>query len=74
MTNKTYQLETLSCPSCAAKIDAMFKKTEGVNSSEVLFTSSRVKVAFNEALITNEAVKGKIESLGYKVLNEKQGF
>ena len=43
MTTKTYQLETLTCPSCVAKIEGMLKKTPGVTDSEVLFNSSRVR-------------------------------
>ena len=71
MTSKTYQLETISCPSCIAKIESMLKKTEGVTSSEVLFNSSRVKVTFDENTITSEEIKNRIDKLGFKVLGEK---
>ena len=42
MTKKTYQLETLSCPTCAGKIETMLKKTTGVAEAEVAFISSKV--------------------------------
>ncbi len=71
MTNKTYQLETISCPSCIAKIEGMLKKTAGIASSEVLFNTSRVKVSFDETVISTEEIKGKISKLGYRVLGEK---
>ncbi len=71
MTNKTYQLETVSCPSCIAKIQGMLKKTQGVHEAEVLFNSSRVKVAFDETVINSETIKGSINKLGYRVLGEK---
>ena len=71
MTKKTYQLETVACPSCVAKIDGMLKKVVGVTESEVLFNSSRVKVSFDENIITSEDIKGKIAKLGYQVLSEK---
>lgn len=71
MTSKTYQLETISCPSCIAKIEAMLKKTPGIASSEVMFNTSRVKVTFDEAKITSEEIRDKIDKLGYKVLGEK---
>jgi len=71
MTSKTYQLETISCPSCIAKIESMLKKTEGITSSEVLFNSSRVKVTFDENTITSEEIKNRIDKLGFKVLGEK---
>ena len=71
MTNRTYQLETVSCPSCIAKIEGMLKKTGGISSSEVLFNSSRVKVNFDDSAVTAEEIRAKIESLGYRVLSEK---
>lgn len=69
MTNKTFQLETISCPSCIAKIETALKMTAGVKSPEVLFNSSRVKVAFDEAVISAEKIQEKIEKLGYHVLS-----
>ena len=41
MAKRTYQLETIACPSCAAKIENVLKKTNGVQEVEVLFNSSR---------------------------------
>lgn len=71
MMNTTYQLETVSCPSCIVKIEGALKKTAGVTQSEVLFNSSRVKVAYDEKLVSSDNLKGKISKLGYKVLSEK---
>lgn len=71
MTKKMYQLETVSCPSCIAKIEGMLKKTDGITESEVLFNTSRVKVAFEESAVSTDAIKDKIERLGYKVLAVK---
>lgn len=71
MTKKIYQLETVSCPSCIAKIEGMLKRTAGIESSEVLFNTSRVKVSFDENVITSDDIKYKINNLGYKVLGER---
>lgn len=71
MTNKTYQLETVSCPSCITKIKGMLKKIEGVTESDVLFNSSRVKVSFDENVVKSDEIKNKINNLGYKVLSKK---
>ena len=69
MANATFQLETVSCPSCVAKIEGALKKTPGVEQAEVLFNSSRVKATFDESATSAEALKGTIEKLGYKVLS-----
>ncbi|MEA5032398.1 MAG: heavy-metal-associated domain-containing protein [Sphaerochaeta sp.] len=71
MKHITLQLETLTCPSCMAKIDGMMKKTEGVVKAEVLFNSSRVKAEIDESIVSTAQVKQRIEALGYKVLGEK---
>ncbi|NLL55609.1 MAG: heavy-metal-associated domain-containing protein [Clostridiales bacterium] len=71
MTNKTYQLESLACPTCVAKISNMLKKTKGITYSEVLFNSSRAKVTFDEEVISSQDIIDKIEKFGYKVLSEK---
>lgn len=71
MTTKTYQLETVTCPSCINKIEGMLKKTKGIEKSEVLFNSSRVRVSFEENTIESEEIKKKINQLGYNVLGEK---
>jgi copper ion binding protein len=71
MQNKTFQLETLSCPTCVKKIETMLKKTDGIKDVEVLFMSSKVKVDFNEDLINASQISEKIEKLGYDVLGVK---
>lgn len=71
MTKRTYQLETVSCPSCIAKIEGMLKRTQGVVEAEVLFNTSRVKATLNEDVVSWESVRDKIQQLGYKVLSVK---
>lgn len=71
MATKTFQLETVSCPSCVAKIEGMLGKTKGVQEAEVLFNSSRVKVAYDETTTSSDEIKNKITALGYQVLSEK---
>ena len=71
MKKTTYQLETLACPSCSAKIGAMLKKTPGIEESQVLFNSSRVKVSFDETIISSDDIKSKLDKFGYPVISEK---
>ncbi|HZJ56795.1 MAG TPA: heavy-metal-associated domain-containing protein [Clostridia bacterium] len=71
MTTKTYQLETLTCPSCMVKIEGALKRTKGVEKSRVLFNSSKAKVTFDENVVDSATIKEAIETLGYEVLGEK---
>ncbi len=69
--NKKYQLETLTCPSCVAKIEGMLSKTKGIIQSSVRFNTSRVMVEFDESEITSKEITKKIYQLGYEVIHEK---
>ena len=71
MSTKMFQLETVSCPSCIAKIEGMLKKTKGIVESEVLFNTSRVRVNFDESVIASDDIRSRIDGLGYTVLGEK---
>lgn len=71
MKTITYQLETLTCPSCTSKIEGALKKTKGVDKYEVLFNSSRVRVTIDENVLESEELVSKIERLGFSVISEK---
>lgn len=71
MKTITYQLETLTCPSCTSKIEGALKKTKGVDKYEVLFNSSRVRVIIDENVLESEELVSKIERLGFSVISEK---
>lgn len=62
------QLETLTCPTCIKKIEGALSKTEGVESAKVLFNSSKVKVKYEDTIISSEQISETIEQLGYSVL------
>lgn len=66
---KTYHLQTLTCPSCIAKIEKAISSLTGVRGVEVLFNASKVRVDLTEATNSSE-IKETIQNLGYKVLRE----
>ena len=39
---KTYRINNIDCPNCAAKIESRIKKLEGVRSCEINFLSQRL--------------------------------
>ena len=65
----TIQLETLTCPSCAQKIEKTVKSLDGVEkeSVKVLFNSSKARFEFDEAKLSVEDVEKAIAALGYEV-------
>lgn len=66
-----FQLEALTCPSCIKKIEKTLSKTTGVESSKVLFNSSKVKTLFDESLVKADQIEETITKLGYQVLSRK---
>lgn len=69
MTNVTFQLTNLSCPSCIPQIENAYKNIPGVKEVKVLFNSSRVRLEYDGALVDEEKLKTIPESLGYPVVS-----
>lgn len=69
MQKATIQLETLTCPSCAQKIENATKSLTGVEkeSVKVLFNSSKVKLDFDDEKLSVQDVEKAITALGYEV-------
>lgn len=69
MQKATIQLETLTCPSCAQKIENAVRSLDGVDkeSLNVLFNSSKVKFNFDDEKVSIKEVESAINRLGYDV-------
>lgn len=69
MQKATIQLETLTCPSCALKIDSAVKSLNGVEkeSVSVMFNSSKVKLNFDDEKLSVGDIEKAITALGYEV-------
>ncbi len=70
MAIKTYQLQTLTCPSCIKRIEKALGTQPEVEDVKVLFSASKVKVIHAENADT-DVTRQTIESLGYEVISEK---
>jgi copper chaperone CopZ len=69
MQKASIQLETLTCPSCALKIESAIKSLSGVEkeSVNVMFISSKVKLDFDDEKLTIADIEKAITALGYVV-------
>lgn len=69
MKKATLHLETLTCPSCMAKIEGALKSLDGIDKDtlSVSFNTSRVKVDFDDNKLAIETIQKKITDLGYEV-------
>ncbi|MCM3611122.1 heavy-metal-associated domain-containing protein [Planococcus sp. MERTA32b] len=71
MMKVTFKMEPLTCPSCIKKIENAVMKIQGVESVDVLFHAGKVKVVYNEELVSALKVEETIVRLGYPVLSTK---
>lgn len=69
MLKAILQLEELTCPSCIQKIESGVKSLDGVDASsvKVLFNSSKVKLSFDNEVISVTDIEKSIDKLGYDV-------
>ncbi|MFA5447826.1 MAG: cation transporter [Sphaerochaeta sp.] len=69
MAKATIQLEGLACPSCLQKIEGATKAVNGVDkeSVKVLFNSSKVKLDFDDSVVSIGEIEAAITKVGYEV-------
>ena len=73
MSKAVITLETLACQSCLKKIENAVKGLNGIDQNSVrgVFNVSKVRIDFDEKMVTIEDVEKVIEGLGYPVINSK---
>lgn len=71
MAKAVFNMEPFTCPSCIKKIEGTVAKVDGVNDVKVLFNSGRVRIDFDEAKTSAEALENTVVRLGYPVLSKK---
>lgn len=67
MEKAIFQLEELTCPSCALEIEESLENKEGINDIKVLFNSNKVLATFDSALISSQELAEEIEKTDYQV-------
>jgi len=63
----TYNVEGMTCSSCALGIQATLSRREGVREIQVLYDERTAHVVFDPAVITAEQLSKAFDELGYKV-------
>lgn len=72
MTTAKFSTEPFSCPSCVKKIESTVGRMAGVQGVSVAFNSSKVKVTWDENLVSQDAISTTITKLGYPVTSVKK--
>ncbi|SNX55119.1 heavy metal-associated domain-containing protein [Thermoanaerobacterium sp. RBIITD] len=60
-----FNVEGMSCPSCASKIEILLKSQKGIEDVDLNFTTGKMKVDYNPNVITKKDIKKIINKIGY---------
>ena len=67
MTEVTIFVPDISCDTCKNAIEGALRPLPGVRTADVDVAASRVRVSYDEAVITRAALDAAIEEQGYEV-------
>jgi sulfite exporter TauE/SafE/copper chaperone CopZ/plastocyanin domain-containing protein len=71
MTTKTIRIGGMTCVSCQNRIEKKLKTTVGVEEAAVNYNTGMATVTWNPSVVTINEIKTAIESLDYKVLDDR---
>ena len=65
MTEKTFNVDSMSCGHCKAAVEEELNRLSGVERSNADFVRGTVEVDFYEDRVTSEDIRGAVEEAGY---------
>lgn len=65
---KIFNIEGMTCASCAARIEKVVGKVEGVSSVTVNLATEKMNVEFDENKISSNDISNAVDKAGYKAL------
>ncbi|ARS38091.1 heavy metal translocating P-type ATPase [Pontibacter actiniarum] len=69
-----YEIEGMTCASCANSVESILSHVEGVKSASVNFADSSVLVEHEPDVATPEKLQAAVEEIGYSlIINQKAG-
>jgi len=71
LIKETYEVEGMSCASCAGSVESMLSSLNGIKSAQVNYANSSVIVVFDDKKISHQEMEKSIDEIGYK-LNTNQ--
>jgi len=67
MKRQMFLFRDLTCPTCAAKLEASVRKMEGVRSASVSFATESLTVEYDETVVTPEQIAQVARALNLSV-------
>lgn len=67
MDNVTLKVEGMRCSGCAATIQALLERRDGVRRASARFDPAEARILYDSATVSEEELVAVIETAGYRV-------
>lgn len=67
-----FDVDGMTCASCASSVESILSHVEGVRSAQVNFANSSVLVEFDPKVASKKAMKDAVEDIGYELVLDGQ--
>ena len=71
MTNKTFNIEGMTCASCVRAVERVTSKLDGVSSANVNLATEKLSISYEPSKLRVSDIKNAIEKAGYKAVEEE---
>ncbi|MGQ0655289.1 MAG: heavy-metal-associated domain-containing protein [Betaproteobacteria bacterium] len=71
MKNVIFKVEGMHCSGCAATIQALLQRSDGVKKASASFDAGEARVLYDPALISDDQVACVIEQAGFRVTERR---
>lgn len=65
MKEKQFDISGMSCAACSSSVERVTRKIPGVIRSDVNLTTNKMRIEFDESLVTDELIIQKVEKAGF---------
>ena len=70
MKKQSFKIIGMSCSACAARVEKVTSQLDGVFQASINFATEKLKIEFDENVVTSEQIKEIIENAGYKAIDD----
>ena len=65
MKQEVYKIGGMSCAACSSAVERVTRRMEGVSRSDVNLTTAKMRIEYDESLVSPEQIIKKIEKAGF---------
>ena len=65
MREEQYKISGMSCAACSAAVERVTRRLDGVTESNVNLTTERMRILYDETIVSREQIVAKVEKAGF---------